>query len=51
MLKLGWLSTGRGEGSRGFLRYVHDGIERGELDAGIQFVFSNREPGEALIWK
>ena len=47
MIKLGWMSTGGGEGSRGFLRYVHDGIERGELDARIQFVFSNRERHEA----
>ena len=47
MLRLGWLSTGRGDGSRGFLRYVHEGIQRGELDASLQFVFSNREPAEA----
>ena len=47
MLRLGWLSTGRGEGSRGFLRFVQERIIRGELDARIEFVFSNREPGEA----
>ena len=47
MLKLGWFSTGRGEGSRGFLKLVHDRIQTGELDARIEFVFSNREPGEA----
>ena len=47
MLRLGWLSTGRGEGSRGFLRLVHERIARGELDAKIEFVFCNREPGEA----
>lgn len=47
MLKLGWFSTGRGEGSRGFLKLVQDSIEAGKLDARIEFVFSNREPGEA----
>lgn len=47
MLRLGWFSTGRGEGSRGLLRFIHDAIERGRLDAEIEFVFSNREPGEA----
>ena len=47
MLKLGWFSTGRGEGSRGFLNLVQDQIESGSLDAQIEFVFSNREPGEA----
>ena len=47
MLKLGWFSTGRGEGSRGFLKLVHDRIQTGDLDARIEFVFSNREPGEA----
>ena len=47
MLKLGWFSTGRGEGSRGLLEYVQGSIQRGELNARIEFVFSNREPGEA----
>lgn len=47
MLKIGWFSTGRGEGSRGLLRFVRDRILRGQLDARIEFVFSNREPGEA----
>ena len=47
MLNIGWFSTGRGEGSRGLLKFVQDRITRGELDARIQFVFSNREPGEA----
>ena len=47
MLKLGWFSTGRGEGSRGFLKLVQGSIASGELDARIEFVFSNREPGEA----
>lgn len=47
MLKLGWFSTGRGEGSLGLLRTVQDAIASGELPARIEFVFSNREPGEA----
>ena len=46
MLQIGWFSTGRGEGSRGLLRFVQDRIERNLLDARIQFVFSNRAPGE-----
>ena len=47
MLRLGWFSTGRGEGSRGFLKLVQGRIEAGSLDARIEFVFSNRERGEA----
>ena len=47
MLNVGWLSTGRGEGSLGLLRLVQDRILAGKLDARIQFVFSNRAPGEA----
>ena len=47
MLKLGWFSTGRGEGSLGLLRTVQEAIESGELPARMEFVFSNREPGEA----
>ncbi len=47
MLKLGWFSTGRGEGSQGLLRLVHDQIASGELPASMEFVFCNREPGEA----
>ena len=47
MLKLGWFSTGRGEGSLGLLRTVQAAIESGELPARMEFVFSNREPGEA----
>ena len=47
MLRIGWFSTGRGAGSRGLLRFIHDAIDQGRLDAQIEFVFSNREPGEA----
>ena len=45
MLRIGWFSTGRGEGSRGLLRFVHERLK--DADASIDFVFSNRAPGEA----
>jgi folate-dependent phosphoribosylglycinamide formyltransferase PurN len=47
MLSIGWFSTGRGEGSLGLLKFVQERILDGRLDANIQFVFSNREAGEA----
>ena len=47
MLRIGWFSTGRGEGSRGLLRFFRQAIVEGRLNANIDFVFSNREPGEA----
>ncbi|MDE2844948.1 MAG: formyltransferase family protein [Chloroflexota bacterium] len=47
MLNIGWFSTGRGEGSRGLLRFIQDHIGRGQLNARIQFVFSNRDRGQA----
>jgi len=47
VLRVGWFSTGRGEGSRGLLDFVQTHIARGGLDATIDFVFSNRERGEA----
>ena len=45
MLRIGWFSTGRGAGSQGLLRFV--GERLGDIDARIEFVFSNRAPGEA----
>ena len=36
----------RGPGSRGLLSFVQDRLARREIDARIQFVFSNREEGE-----
>ena len=45
MLKVGWFSTGRGEGSQKLLRTTLDAIGEGRLDAEIAFVFSNRERG------
>ena len=46
MFKLGWFSTGRGLGSKNFLNQIQAEIARGQLDATIEFVFSNREFGE-----
>ena len=46
-LKIGWFSTGRGPGSRGLLQFVQERILAGRLPVSIQFVFCNRQPGEA----
>ncbi len=46
MLKVGWFSTGRGEGSQKLLRAAVEAIRDGRLAAEIAFVFSNREPGQ-----
>ncbi len=46
MLEVGWFSTGRGEGSMGLFEHVYGRMRSGEIDGRIQFVFSNREPGE-----
>lgn len=48
MLNIGWFSTGRGEGSRGLLRFVQERLARSDQDARIAFVFSNRDWGEAV---
>ncbi|MBI2906551.1 MAG: phosphoribosylglycinamide formyltransferase, partial [Chloroflexi bacterium] len=47
MLRIGWFSTGRDEAARDLLKVVQDNTQRGEVDARIEFVFSNREPGES----
>jgi len=46
LIKIGWFSSGRGEGSRGLLRFIQNRIESGNLEAKIEFVFSNRSRGE-----
>ena len=46
-LNIGWFSTGRGPGSRGLLSFVQERLLREGVDARIQFVFTNREAGEA----
>ena len=45
--KIGWFSSGRGEGSRELLRTAWHSIVEGEIGAEITFAFSNREPGQA----
>ncbi len=45
-LRLGWFSTGRGEGSRGLLTAALDAIDSGRLNARMEFVFVNRERGQ-----
>ena len=46
MLRVGWFSTGRGEGSRGLLKFIQQQITTGYLNAELQFIFSNRGRGE-----
>ena len=46
MYRIGWFSTGRGEGSRELLRKVHETITGGDLETRIEFVFCSREYGE-----
>ena len=46
-LRLGWLSTGRGPGSRGLLAAAHNAISDGSLNASIDYVLCTRERGEA----
>ena len=46
MCKIGWFSTGRGEGSKGLLRTAQESIKSGELEAEIEFVFCSRDRGQ-----
>lgn len=46
MLRIGWFSTGRGEGSQKLLRATVEAIREHRLEAEIAFVFSNRERGQ-----
>ncbi len=45
-LRIGWFTTGRGEGSQKLLRTTVNAIREGSLDAEVSFVFCNREPGQ-----
>jgi phosphoribosylglycinamide formyltransferase-1 len=47
LLNIGWFSTGRDEAARQLLQTVQESIQAGEIEGKINFVFSNREPGEA----
>jgi phosphoribosylglycinamide formyltransferase-1 len=44
--KIGWFSTGRGDGSKALLKTTQDAIKSGEMDAEIEFVYCTRERGE-----
>jgi folate-dependent phosphoribosylglycinamide formyltransferase PurN len=44
--KIGWFSTGRGEGSKALLKAAYAAIRSGELNAEIEFVYCSRERGE-----
>jgi folate-dependent phosphoribosylglycinamide formyltransferase PurN len=45
-LRVGWFTTGRGEGSRALFNEALSSIRNGYVDAQIAFVFCNRERGE-----
>ena len=44
--KIGWFSTGRDEAAIELLKIIYDNIQNGTLNAELEFVFSDREPGE-----
>ncbi len=46
-LKLGWFATSRGQTSLKIFNYIYNAIKNNELNAEIQFVFLNRQLGEA----
>jgi len=46
VLRIGWFTTGRGEGSQKLLGATMEAIREGRLDAEVAFVFSNRERGQ-----
>ncbi len=47
-LRVGWFTSGRGEGSRALYRAARDAIRAGYLDAEIAVLVCNRDPGEAV---
>jgi len=46
-LRVGWFTSGRGEGSRAMYRATSDAIRNGALNAEIAVLFCNRDPGES----
>ena len=46
MFRIGLFATGRGQGSLQLVTAVHNAVESGSLPISVEFVFSNREPGE-----
>ena len=47
MYRIGWFSTGRGQGSLNLLQAIMAAIKNGRVKAGMGFVFCSREPGDA----
>ena len=47
MYRIGWFSTGRGQGSLNILNAMTAAITSGRVPAEIGFVFCSREPGDA----
>ena len=47
MYKIGWFSTGRGQGSLNLLRAIVNAVKTGAVPAEIAYVFCSREPGDA----
>ena len=47
MYRIGWFSTGRDEAARDLLAAAVEAIKKGDIKAGIDFVFCSREPGES----
>ena len=47
MLNIGWFSTGRDAAALQLLQVVQQSISTGDIKGEINFVFSNREPGES----
>jgi folate-dependent phosphoribosylglycinamide formyltransferase PurN len=46
LYKIGWFSSGRDEAARELLTVVWDAIQRDFISAEVEFVFSNRVPGQ-----
>ncbi len=46
-MSLGWFATSRGTTSLKIFNYIYDAIKKGEINASIDFVFINRDYGEA----
>ena len=45
--KIGWVSTGRGQGSMNLLNAMVKAIKEGEVNGELSFVMCSREQGEA----
>ncbi len=47
MYKVGWFSTGRGQGSLNLLHAIVKAIKDGDVNAEIAYVFCSRQLGDA----